>query len=407
MAAAAAAAETRPAAPNLDDGLHVAVPRHVIQEILADGCCPLQLRLQLQVALAREGSAHSLGQRSDVQAPGTFWRGDCAGMMASFLELGDFLVARAAGPSLLCAVMQPDPGNQGALAAPSADPLDDPTAASALELLQEPQAGEHAASGWPPRAQAAGVRGSAEDVRDRLRVRLWMSQISKVSAGTSDERLFEIQAKRFWEDALRRRLEDEVADAKHTMEEEVRVAKANMLECVQSISDEVDARVHSKVADLQHEFDRRAAEQVRGLQDMVERRVHEQTAALQAEVDRRTDIVRAAVEQRSREQELAALRLQVEVARMRSSLEARVREQEEVAARLGAELARLRLHVLELTETRDKLEARLQEGEAAGATVGPQERKGGTSLCFPWMPLRRRHVRQHSSATPAGREGLN
>lgn len=377
----ASAAETPAGASSPDDGLYVAVPRHVILDILADGCCPLQFRLQLQAALAGESASleggPAFGQSGSAHAPSSFPY-CCGRLMASFLEFDDFLVARAAGSSLLCELMQRDPENHGSSCAFLPADLDDEAQASAED---------------PTEVQEADIKGAVRDVRDRLRVRLWMLRVSIVSAGTADERVFETHAKRFWEDALRRRLEGEVAAAKNKMEEEVRVAKANMLECVQSISDEVDERVHSKVADLQQEFDRRASEQARGLQEMVERRVQEQTAALQAEVDRRTEVVRAAVEQRTREQEQAALRLQAEVARMRASLEARVYEQEEVAARLGAELSRLRQHLLELTDIRDKLEARLQETEAADATSRTKARPGGTPLCFPWLQLRWRNVR--------------
>lgn len=358
-------------APNClhqDQGAFVTVPRCVIQEVLADGCCPLQLRLQLQQALAGDFSevareaAYPANEAAAASAAVA-----CAGSVASFLELDDLLSSRATGTDFLCAIMQRQP---------------------------EDDCSWHISEPPTPPARAYGGKDVATDVRDKLRVRLWLQRIGDVAAGTADERIFETTMKSFWDDALRRRLEDEVAAAKRGMEDEVRAAKENMLQCVQAISEEVDRRVANKVAALQKEFDQRAAEQARGLQEMVERRVCEQTAALQAEVDRRTESVRAAVEQRAREQEEAAIRLQEQVARMRSSLEERVREQEEVATRLGAELASLRGHLAELTVVRDKLEARILESERNEAALQRLVNRG--AWCIPCLELWRRERRPAS-----------
>lgn len=261
--------------------------------------------------------------------------GGCAAAVASFLSQEALLATRATCAEVLCGVMQ-----------------------------RLPPAGEDR-EGHNPDGGAAGTRTAPGVVHDRVRVRLWLRRLEMLTAGFPDETVFETGVRTFVDDALRRRMEAEVAAAKGLMEEEVREAKNNMLQTVQAITDEVDRRVYSKVTLLQEEFDRRAAEQVRILHEAVERRVTEQTMALRAEVERRSDVVRAAVEERARVQEAAARCLQEEVARIRQELETRIGEQEEAALRLAQELAEVRASFHELVFVRQALEQRVLEQEDA------------------------------------------
>lgn len=371
------------------EGAFVPVPRGVIQEILDDGCCPLQLRLQLQRALASDCRPPD-GACANAQCSGALVGGlseaasCCAGAVASFLQLPDFLAARVAGADFLCAVMQRQPDEMDTPVATSEVPFDlSPSVLSEVMVWSEAVNEEHVAN-LPSSIQviqAACATGAAKDVRDKVRIRLWLERISTVAAGTADEKLFETRMKKFVDEALRRRLEGEMAQAKANMLQCIQ----SISQCVQSISEEVERRGQEKVAALKEEFDRRVSEQATKLQDMVERRVNEQAKALQVEVDRRTELVRAAVEQRAREQEEVAFRLQAEMATMRTTLEERVREQEEVALHLSAEIAYNRRHLAELTADRAKLEARILETERMNEELS----RGCLPLLKLWWQKRR------------------
>lgn len=213
------------------------------------------------------------------------------------------------------------------------------------------------------------VSSAVACTHDTIRVRLWLQRLADLTCGTANENVFETSIRSFVDGSMRRRLEGEMADAKNRMEEEVRAAKLNMLQCVQAISEEVDQRVREKVAALQDEFDRRAAERDRALRDMVEERVSKQAAAMKAEVDRRTDCVREALESRARVQEDVASKLQLEVSCIREALEQRVHEQEVVVLRLTAELDSLRATLSEVAIVRETLENKLCEQEALVAKL--------------------------------------
>lgn len=304
----------------------VQVPRWVLKEVIEDGCCPLHVRQQLARALSTDAVPQQHEANSGLLSGDGSGDSGCAAAIAEFLPLEALLSVRATGASVLGAFMQH---------------LPDGRQSSDEESLRPPLASMH----------------------DRIRVRLWLQRLEQLTKGVEDERVFESKVRSMMDEALRRRLEGEVAAAKTLMEEEVRAAKANMLQCVQAISDEVDRRVRDKVAMLQDEFDQRAAEHVKCLQELLQQRVTEQTAALRAEVDRRSDLVRAAMEERARAQEEAARCLQEEVARIRRELETRIAEQEETAAQLARELSEVRASFRDLVAIRHALESRVLEQE--------------------------------------------
>lgn len=283
----------------------------MIREVIADGCCPLHLRLQLSRAL----SGHGCRPREAIEHPLSVQ--NCSLEIMSFLPQKDILAVRATGVDQLCSAMQ------------------------------RPLHGQEELTIRPPH------RGIIE-VHERIRCRLWLRRLEKLTAGMPDETVFETSVRSFVDANLQRRLVAELEDAKSLMDEKVRQAKLTMLQGVQEVTEQVDLRVRASVARLQEEFDVRVSEQARDLQAMVERRVSEQTQALQVEVNRRTAQVREVVEQHAKQQEEAASKLHAEVAHIREMLESRLQEQEGVALRLGMQLA----------DTREALELRVSEQEA-------------------------------------------
>jgi len=343
---------------------HISLQCRVVQEILEDGCCPMHLRLQLSRSLAA-ASASGIAATPAEMPSGLVGPagvdGRCAAAIAACLAHEDALSLRAVGAGPLCGVMQRPVWSEGCEVEEEAEDEEEEVEGRSVCASN----GLEEASG----ATAAEARlrrnpASLSEVHNRIRVRLWLRRLDQATADSPDEGIFEASVRSFVDGAMRRRLEAEVAAAKASMEGEVRIAKANMLRCVEAISEEVDRRVTEKVTALQEEFDRRATEQAALLRDLVERRVSEQTAALRAEVDRRTDHVKAAVESRARAQEDVTERLQEEVHRIREALSARVSEQEDIAARLHQELVGLRSNFAELATVRDGLQLRVADQEA-------------------------------------------
>lgn len=365
----------------------IEIPEILVQEIIEDGCCPLHLRIQLASALdtsdqsdcnakcltaedeSSEAACTALAIVGLLGGP-MHPVGGCYTSLSAYLEVSDVLAARAASSAAMCGLMQ-RPEDEGECSFVEEKELAraHPVQAEAQEVTTDTERGEqaHDVEQLVVEAPVAAIRtrrSARGRVHDGIRCRLWLQRLYLLTKSMPDERVFETMVRSYVDEALRRRLTAEVEAARQLMEEEVREAKATMLQCVQAISEEVDRRVREKVSMLQDEFDRKANEQVRALQDAVERRVGEQTAALRAEVDRRSDCVRAAVESRARAQEDVAKRLQDEVVRIRQELESRVGEQEDVAGRLAMELSEVRRSFQDLVMVRQALEERLlyQEG---------------------------------------------
>eukprot|EP00930_Biecheleria_cincta_P026268 TRINITY_DN18538_c0_g1_i1.p1 TRINITY_DN18538_c0_g1~~TRINITY_DN18538_c0_g1_i1.p1 ORF type:complete len:416 (-),score=75.99 TRINITY_DN18538_c0_g1_i1:174-1421(-) len=365
----------------------IGIPERLVQEIIEDGCCPLHLRLQLASALeindqvdCKAKCLTSEDESSTAACTALAVVGLLGGPMhpvggyytsvSAYLEVADVLAARAVSSAAMCGLMQrPDDEIEDSFVQERGLVRAHPVRAEAQQATADTEGGE-TADAEQPRAEAQirviyTPRSSRGRVHDGIRCRLWLQRLYLLTKNMPDERVFETMVRSYVDEALRRRLTAEVEAARTLMEEEVREAKATMLQCVQAISEEVDRRVREKVHILQEEFDRRANEQVKALQDAVERRVGEQTAALRAEVDRRSDCVRAAVEARARAQEDVAKRLQDEVVRIRQELESRVGEQEDVAGRLALELSEVRRSFQDLVLVRHALEERLLHQERA------------------------------------------
>eukprot|EP00928_Gymnodinium_smaydae_P055134 TRINITY_DN3873_c1_g3_i1.p1 TRINITY_DN3873_c1_g3~~TRINITY_DN3873_c1_g3_i1.p1 ORF type:complete len:476 (+),score=110.32 TRINITY_DN3873_c1_g3_i1:56-1483(+) len=407
----------------------VLLPKCLIREVLADGTCPLHVRLQLQRAVAGELD----GSSSKATAASCFEAGDAvlpqAALLngAAFLSYADCLAARTVNTAFLCDFMSRpagcdavaasalpaasvsssvaaavgtlgatiagavDPrrpaeadaetgGGGGDFAAAAAEPgRGDAAAAAAADVPAGVPADSEGRDATSVRVETALPEVRQVDIYNRIRARLWLQRLGDVTLGARDESVFDTAVRSYVDEGLRRRLEREVAAAKLMMEAEVREAKSSMLQCIQVVSEEVDRRVRENVVALRAEFDRRTSEQARGLQEMVERRVIEQTAAMQAEVDRRTESVRIAMEDCAREQVAAAARLRAEVAETRTSLEARVRQQEASAANLANELHVLRGQLRDLCHVRAQLLVRVQEREQVVALLRDQLQALGIS----------------------------
>lgn len=317
------------------------VPCYVLREIVRDGCCPLHLRTQLTRVLGER----SVPQESREDPCGILFDvldGRCASAITAFLPLPDILATRSVSSEFL----------QYAMRRQEEEPSQEALICSSSESNMLPD--------WE-----TPVKDAVECVHDRIRVRLWLQRMAEITSGSTDEAVFESRVRSFVDRSMRLRLEEEVAAAKRGMEEEVRTAKSNMLQCVQAISEEVDRRVREKVDALQEEFDRRSDEQDRALRELVEDRVTQQTEAMKAEVDRRTNCVREALESRAKVQELIASKLQLEVADIRQALEQRVHEQEVTVLHLTSELDSLRTHFGDVAHVRESLECRVAEQENA------------------------------------------
>lgn len=315
----------------------VPVPAYVVQEVLEDGACPLHLRFQLNDLLHKPSMlcSHSIG----VLFSGL--DGQCLSTVTTFLPLAGVLATRAASRELLHYSMQKPRTDSGCSEGGS-------SATNSRRLLRS--------------SSAAASTGLV--VHNRIRARLWLQRVEELVSGSADETVFESRARSLVDQTLRRRLEEEVAATKQGMTEEVRVAKMNMLQCVQAISEEVDRRVQEKVGTLQGEFDRRTAEQ--------ETRIIEQATALQAEVDERTSAVRESLQLRTREQEEKAEQLHMEIAHIREAFEKRVQEQEIASRKMNAELESLRSQLADVTCSRASLERKVLEQELAVAQLEAQ-----------------------------------
>eukprot|EP00929_Paragymnodinium_shiwhaense_P066481 TRINITY_DN33352_c0_g1_i1.p1 TRINITY_DN33352_c0_g1~~TRINITY_DN33352_c0_g1_i1.p1 ORF type:complete len:454 (-),score=151.68 TRINITY_DN33352_c0_g1_i1:163-1524(-) len=364
------------------------VPCCLLEEVLADGTCPLHVRLQLSRAVDKAPSSAGGLQEEAAESRLRIHSGGVSAV-ASFLTQEELLFFRAASRPCLLDAMQrerrelslekpppPQVGSDAALQQLQTSLLAQSSAALAGNAPQLQEEGSATAEGAAPGATAArtaapvaDARSAAMKVHERIRLRLWLQRLARLATYSPDEHIFETSIRNYVDEALRRRLEGEVLSARMRMEDEVREAKATMLRCVQAVSDEVDRRVRDKVATLQAELDRRTAEQSRELRELVEKRVGEQTTALQEEVDRRTDHLRSAMEQRAQAQEFMAAQLRIEVLETRALLEQRVMEQETATGNLLLELKDLRGHLVDVTQVREQLDLRVKDLEAFGAKL--------------------------------------
>lgn len=346
----------------------VQVPSAVLREILQDGCCPLHLRTQLTRLL----TGCSLLPHSTEETNGSGRLFDdldaaCASSITAFLPLPELLAARSVSSEFLHNAMR--------------RPFEE-------DVLQLPSSGQNPQISEAPLPAERPHKNAVTCVHDRIRVRLWLQRMADITAGSADETVFESRVQSFVDVSMRNRVEAEMAAAKYGMAEEVRIAKQNMLQCVQAISEEVDRRVREKVTALQEQFDNRAAEQDQVLREMIEERVSRQTASMKEEVDRRTDGVREALESRAKVQEDVASKLQMEVESIREALEKRVYEQMVKELHLTAELKNLLEKFQEVVAAKEALEEKVAEQQQVIeqlAVVQESRLPAPASTCWAWL----------------------
>jgi len=246
-------------------------------EVLADGCCPIHLRLQLSRAaessrpvkerwasegadatedagVQRPGGGIAPCSMEDAQVQEAGLTGHCLAAVALFLPLTELLTVRASSREAVQVVMQ---------------------------------------------RRADGSAEQLGRVHDRIRARLWMQRIETVTAGTKDESVFETRLRKLADEALRTRMEGEMQAALSQMENQVR--------------------------SFQGVVDRRLQEQEQTMKRMVEERVQQELdAILRSEMVK----VQAMVEQKVRERVSAMFRreIQTTVRRLQEKLEELAKE---------------------------------------------------------------------------------
>lgn len=239
----------------------VPVPRGLLREVLADGCCPLHLRLQLSRCLADEeplvldlvdvdseeverGPEEST--EDDTEVPSILKAGvlatgvlatlnrHCLAGVAAYLPLAEILSVRAC----------------------SREPLQWAMEREALESQES-----------EPRHR----------VHDRIRTRLWMRRIADLTAGTKDESVFETQMRSLADEALRSRMEDEMQEALAHMEEQIQSFQAEVDRRLEEQERHVRRMVEERV---QQELDAILVSEVAKVQVLVEERVRERVSAI-------------------------------------------------------------------------------------------------------------------------------
>lgn len=243
----------------------VPVPKGLLRQLLEDGICPLHLRLQiarlLKKAVHREsmlvgrGVAEMVAAESlQVREPHDFLQpveqersgssmccprpagplhlrtGHCVAFIAAGLSLADLLAVRTTGSA----------GLEWAMLYAGACGDDD-----------------------------AGLGPSAE-VCNRIQVRLWLQRIGDMTKDTEDETVFETQTRAFAHDALRRRMEAEMQEAKVDMERQIHRFQAE----VDRRMEEQAVRVHAIVEDrVQQQLDVILATEMEKVRVLVDERV--------------------------------------------------------------------------------------------------------------------------------------
>mmetsp|Transcript_50671 Transcript_50671/g.135013 ORF Transcript_50671/g.135013 Transcript_50671/m.135013 type:complete len:300 (-) Transcript_50671:553-1452(-) len=211
----------------------VLVPRWVLREILLDGSCPLHIRLQLRQVMER--ACHSANAEATKGPEGAQCSlsalGSCLAIVASRLSMSEILALRSVGTGCL---------------------------------------------DWAMQRAVTGEEG-LQKVHDRIRARLWIQRVSDVTRDTSDETIFETQVKSFANDALRRRMESEMANAKIHMERQIHAFQGE----VDRRMEEQALRVHAIVEErVQHQLDTILAAEMEKVRALVEERVQDRVRAV-------------------------------------------------------------------------------------------------------------------------------
>jgi len=222
----------------------VAVPRRLLREIVADGCCPLHLRQQLSRLIADQKDPKTTTPEPGVPLPGRIRSSEeteggvlsvlprhCIALVFAFLPVAEVLEMRACGAETLRWAMQ------------------------------------HGVEEREPRRW----------IHDRIRARLWMRRIQDLTSGTKDESVFETRMRSFADDVLRSRMETEMQEALAHMEEQIRAFQAEVDRRLEEQERHVRRMVEERV---KQELDAILVSEVAKVQAMVEERVRERVGAI-------------------------------------------------------------------------------------------------------------------------------
>jgi len=129
---------------------------------------------------------------------------------------------------------------------------------------------------WAMHRAISGVE-ELKKVHDRIRARLWIQRVSDLTKDTEDETMFETQVRSFANDALRRRMEAEMIEAKVQMERQIHAFQGE----VDRRMEEQALRVHAIVEErVQHQLDAILAAEMEKVRAMVEERVQERVRSV-------------------------------------------------------------------------------------------------------------------------------
>lgn len=234
------------------DGL-VSVPRRLLCEILKDGTCPLHIRVQLQRALRQPPqqspmcteASQSATQEENLQPSEeqSEEQEDLEHVGLSTPSLPIFERMEPCMPSLV--VMFP------------------------LAEILAVRACSVTGLEWVM-MRAAVQLGDAVKAHDRIRTRLWIQRVADLNQDSADETVYETPVRRFADDALRRRMETEMADARHHMEQQIRLFQ----EEVDRRMEQQAVRVHAIVEErVQQQLDTILAVEMDKVRGLVEERV--------------------------------------------------------------------------------------------------------------------------------------
>jgi len=231
----------------------VAVPRRLLEEVLHDGTCPLHVRLQLQRALHRPEPCNLALELPRVAFD--FHKLEpCLPEVVVLLALPDIMAVR------VC---------------------------NSVGLI------------WAMLHQAVKLGGASavSSVHTRIRTRLWIQRVAELNRDTTDETVFETPLRRLADDALRRRMETEVADARHNMETQIQTFQME----VDRRMDQYALRVHAIVEErVQQQLDAILAVEMDKVRTMVEGRIR---AVVQREVHQTVCDMQERLEELAKENE--------------------------------------------------------------------------------------------------------
>lgn len=217
----------------------VSVPRGLLYEILQDGSSPLHIRMQLNRLLGQEAPPERPTESFPEEIPQialSSLAGPCLSHVAAQLPLAEILATRACSSRCL-----------------------DWASQRGVEKLSE-----------------------LRKVHNRIRARLWIERVADLTKDTADETVFETQVRSYANDELRRRMEQEMAEAKVDMERQIHTFQVD----VDRRMEEQAMRVHAIIEErVQQQVETILAAEMEKVRTMVEERVQERVrTVLQREV---------------------------------------------------------------------------------------------------------------------------